>query len=78
MVVDHAVEGAGEVFIEGRFVGTHSGDMVTPQGTVPASGNTVELRFADYFKVAGGKVTEHRTYFDQAGLMAQLGAGPPS
>jgi predicted ester cyclase len=58
-----------------RFLGTHTGDMVTPQGTVPATGKRVELRFADYFKVAGDKVIEHRTYFDQASMMAQLGAG---
>src|SRR5688572_26556063 len=60
MIVDHSLEGAREVFVEGRFVGTHSGDMVTPQGAIPASGNMVELRFADYFKVEGGKFTEHR------------------
>lgn len=75
MAVDHTLEGPGEVFLEGRFVGTHSGDLASPQGTIPASGNKVELRFADYFKVAGGKITEHRTYFDQADMMAQLGAG---
>jgi steroid delta-isomerase-like uncharacterized protein len=76
MVVDHAVDGGDEVFIEGRFIGTHTGDMQSPGGTIPASGNKLELRFADYFRVAGGRVTEHRTYFDQADMMRQLGTLP--
>ena len=76
MVVDHAVDSGDEVFIEGRFLGTHTGDMHSPDGTIPASGNKLELRFADYFRVANGQVIEHRTYFDQVDLMRQLGAMP--
>jgi len=63
----------GELF----FQGTHTGDMMSPEGTIPASGNKIDLRFADYFKVAGGRVTDHRTYWDQMQMMGQLGAGPP-
>ena len=73
MEIDHVVESGDEVFLEGRFVGTHTGDLPTPDGgAVPASGNKLELRFADYFKASGGRIVEHRTYFDQAGMMAQL------
>jgi steroid delta-isomerase-like uncharacterized protein len=75
MEVDHVVDGGDEVFLEGRFVGTHTGDFPTPQGTLPASGNAMELRFADYFKARDGRIVEHRTYFDQAALGAQLAAG---
>jgi steroid delta-isomerase-like uncharacterized protein len=74
--VDHVLDGGDEVFVEGRFVGTHKADMVTPQGVVPASGNTINLRFADYFRVAGGRIVDHRTYWDQADMMAQLTASP--
>ena len=78
MRVSHAVESAtgDEVFLEGRFVGTHKGDLVSPDGTLPATGNSIDFPFADYFKVAGGKVVEHRTYWDQATMMGQLGAAP--
>ena len=72
MVVDHALDHGDEVFLEGRFVGQHTGDLASPGGTLPASGRKLELRFADYFKTAGGKVVEHRTYFDQASLLQQL------
>ena len=74
MAVDHAVDGGDEVFLEGRFVGTHSADLHSPDGTIPATGNKLELRFADYFKVSNGKITEHRTYWDQVSMMSQLGA----
>ena len=77
MEVAHSVEGDGEVFLEGRFKGTHTGDMVSPAGTIPASGKPIDLPFADYFAVDGGKVVRHRTYFDQATLMGQIGAMPP-
>jgi steroid delta-isomerase-like uncharacterized protein len=75
MEVVHAVEAGPEVVIEGRFRGKHTGDLVTPQGTIPASGTDLDLPFADYFRVEGGKIAEHRTYWDQAAMMAQLGAG---
>jgi steroid delta-isomerase-like uncharacterized protein len=74
MEIDHVVDGGDEAFVEGRFVGTHSGEFVTPEGAIPASNNKVELRFADFFKTAGGKIVEHRTYWDTADMMRQLGA----
>jgi ketosteroid isomerase-like protein len=58
MELVRAVESGDEVFIEGRFVGTHTGDLVTPQGTLPASGNRLEMPYADYFRVDGGKVVD--------------------
>lgn len=76
MVIDHVVDGGNEVFVEGHFLGTHAGDLASPQGTVPASGNKIEIRFADYFKTSAGKITDHRTYWDQADMMTQLGAAP--
>src|SRR5437588_11244068 len=51
MEVARAVESGNEVFISGRFKGTHKGDLVSPQGTVPASGNSLDMPFVDYWKV---------------------------
>jgi steroid delta-isomerase-like uncharacterized protein len=73
MEVDTAVEAGEEVFIGGRFVGTHTGDLITPQGTLPASGNRLDLPYADYFRIVEGTIVEHRVYWDQAGMLAQLG-----
>jgi len=76
MVVDQAVENGDEVVVLGHFKGTHTGDMVSPNGTIPASGNSLDLRFIDYFKVSGGKIVDHQTIFDQMELLGQLGALP--
>ena len=76
MVVEHALDAGDEVFVEGRYLGTHTGPLQSPQGTIPATGNKIELRFADYFRVAGGLITDHRTYWDQVEMMTQLGLMP--
>jgi steroid delta-isomerase-like uncharacterized protein len=76
MVVEHTLDGGDEVFVEGRFRGTQTGPMETPQGTIPATGKKIDLRFGDYFKAAGGLITDHRTYWDQAEMATQLGLTP--
>ena len=77
MQVVRAVESGDEVFVSGRFKGTHQGDLVTPQGTIPASGNSLDLPYADYFRVEGGRIVEHEVVWDSMTMMAQLGALPP-
>lgn len=76
MELVRAVEAGDEVYITGRFRGTHSGDLVSPQGTIPASGNVLEMPFADYFRVSGGRIAEHEVIWDQMTMLAQLGAFP--
>jgi len=78
MHISTAVESGEDIAIEGQFKGTHSGDLVSPQGTIPASGRTIDLRYSDFFKVKGGKIVEHRIYWDQMDMMQQLGAMPPT
>ena len=41
MVIDHAVDGGDEVVVEGRFVGTHTGDMVSPLSSM--TGNSTKI-----------------------------------
>ena len=74
MEVARAVEEGQEVCMTGRFKGTHTGDLVSPAGTIPASGNALDLPFADYFRVTDGKITEQESLFDQVTLLGQLGA----
>ena len=78
MEIVRAVEAGDEVYITGRFKGTHSGDLVSPQGTIPASGNAIDVAFAEYWKVGGGKIIEHEVIWDQMSMLAQLGALPDS
>ena len=74
MVIDHTVESGDEIVVLGHFVGTHTGDFVTPNGTIPATGRPLNLRFVDYFKVVDDKIVDHQTAFDQTDLLGQLGA----
>ncbi|MGH9265417.1 MAG: ester cyclase, partial [Acidimicrobiales bacterium] len=76
MQVVRAVEAGDEVYITGRFKGTHQGDLVSPQGTIPASGNALDMPFADYFRVRDGRIVEHEVIWDQLAMLGQLGAMP--
>ena len=76
MEIDRAVEDGEAVFVGGTFRGTHSGDLAMPQGTIPASGNTLALPYADYFRLEDGKIAEHNVIFDQLAFLGQLGARP--
>ena len=75
---DRYWESGDTIVAEGVFSGTHTGDLVTPAGAIPATGQKIALEFADVFKVRDGKAYEHRIYFDQGELMQQLGLMPRS
>jgi steroid delta-isomerase-like uncharacterized protein len=77
MQVVRAVESGNEVFVSGRFRGTQQGDLVSPQGTIPASGNALDLPYADYFRVEADQIVEHEVVWDSMTMLAQLGAAPP-
>ena len=53
--------------------GTHTGPLQTPAGTIPATGKTLQLRFAEIFEMRDGKIKTMRAYWDTATLMRQLG-----
>jgi steroid delta-isomerase-like uncharacterized protein len=76
MEVERALDSGDEVYISGRFVGTHEGDLVSPGGTIPASGQALNLPFIDYFRVSDGKIVAQEGVFDQMTMLGQLGALP--
>jgi SnoaL-like polyketide cyclase len=59
MTADRVVDSGNEIVVLGHFRGTHSGDFASPNGTIPASGNPLDLRFIDYFRVEGDKIVDH-------------------
>ena len=69
------VEG-NRVVVEGRYTGTHTGPLMTPQGEVPPSGRTLNLPYADVFEIEAGRIVRHRTYYDQMDFAQQLGLLP--
>ncbi len=52
--------------------GTHTGAFVTPSGTIPATGRSIELRFAELFELSDGKIGRMHAYYDAATMMRQL------
>jgi ketosteroid isomerase-like protein len=73
---DRYVESGDIVVVEGRFTGTNNGPLNTPAGQIPATGRPMVLPFADLFRIADGKIVQHRIYFDTMGMLAQLGVLP--
>jgi ketosteroid isomerase-like protein len=72
-LIDQTVESGETVAVEGRFTGTHTGPLATDDGDVEPTGSTVDLRFADISRVRDGKIVAYHTYYDQLGLLTQLG-----
>jgi len=63
-----------EVYVTGRFKGTHLNDLHTAVGVVPASGRSLDMYFTDYIRVAAGRIVECEAAWDRLGMIAQLGA----
>ena len=63
-----------------RQRGTHSGPMVTPTGTIEATGKPVDFTEVALLRVADGKVAESWYWTDMIALLQQIGAiaGPPA
>jgi steroid delta-isomerase-like uncharacterized protein len=73
ITIDRVIPAGDTVVVEFTGRGTHTGDMTTPMGTIPATGRSVTLQLCDVLEFDGGKIRSQRTYFDTGSLMAQLG-----
>ena len=71
--VDRVVAAGDLVAVEYTGRGTHTGDLVTSMGTIPATGRSVTIHMCDVLEIHDGKITSQNTYFDTASVMAQLG-----
>lgn len=64
----YAMEGV--VVVELAIRGTHTGDLVTPAGTLPPTGNTIDVPCCDVFQIKEGKVVSFHCY-NTASIMQQ-------
>jgi hypothetical protein len=61
----------------GTFSGTHTGNLMTPDGqAIPPTGRSVSAGYADRFVVEGDVVVSETLYFDRMELLTQLGLVP--
>ena len=76
--IDRAVESGGQVAVEGRWTGTHTGAFTTPEGEVPPTGRTVTMPFALFVDgdLDGHQGRRAAIYMDQMAMAAQLGLIP--
>ena len=72
--VTSAVGGGNMAVLEVTWKGTHTGPLVTADGTIPASGKSQETPAACFFTFEGDKIKESRHYFDSMTLLKQIGA----
>ena len=65
------------VVMNGVMAGTHDGPLAMPNGqTVPATGKKATVPLSDTFEVANGKIVRNSLYYDNLGMMVQLGLMP--
>jgi steroid delta-isomerase-like uncharacterized protein len=76
-VIDGMYDDGDVVVVEGRFAGTFTGPLASPDGDIDPTGATVDLRFADVSRARDGKIVSYHTYYDQLGLLTQLGVMEP-
>ena len=62
--------------LEVTWEGTHTGDLETPGGTIPASGKRQRTPAAWILEFEGDKIKESRHYFDMVTFLQQIGAMP--
>jgi steroid delta-isomerase-like uncharacterized protein len=69
------VSGDNKAVLEITWRGTHQGALLTPKGSIPATGKRIEFRSCVVCEVAGEKAKSQRQYFDMATMLQQIGVG---
>jgi steroid delta-isomerase-like uncharacterized protein len=72
--IAHTFVSGNMVVQEITWQGTQTGPLVTPRGSIPASGKPQTTRAAQVLSFSGDKVRECRNYFDMLHLLQQIGA----
>jgi steroid delta-isomerase-like uncharacterized protein len=69
-------ESGDTIVVEGVYTGTHTGPLVGPNGTVPATGRAFSFPYCDVLQARDGKFVSHRIYWDNVTFLGQLGLLP--
>jgi steroid delta-isomerase-like uncharacterized protein len=75
--VEEIIAQGDSVVVNFTMSGTHDGPLALPSGqTVPATGKKGIVPGSNTFKLANGKIVRNSLFYDQFGMMAQLGLVP--
>ena len=69
-------ESGDTIIVEGVYSGTHTGPLVGPGGTIPATGRAFSFPFCELLQARDGKFVSHRVYWDNVTFLSQIGAIP--
>lgn len=72
----HTFEDGDTVIIEGMYSGTHTGPLVSPDGTVPPTDRAFKFTFVEILQYSGGLIHSQRLYWDNVTFLTQLGLLP--
>lgn len=69
----------GDLFAdEFVFAGTHTGPFTLPDGTkIAPTGNRLAIKGMEMVRVEDGRMTVDNLYYDNVGVLVQLGVLPP-
>jgi steroid delta-isomerase-like uncharacterized protein len=67
---------ADQVVLQITWTGTQTGDLVSPAGTIPATGKRVTIPACQVSKIHDGKIARTDHYFDLMTMLVQLGVTP--
>ena len=74
----HKATGDRLVMCENRLKGTHTGPLVTADGTLAASGTPFDEAYTAVFELDGERIKRQTLHFDRLELVKRLGGAPPS
>jgi steroid delta-isomerase-like uncharacterized protein len=72
----HKAAGAHLVMCENRITGTHTGPLVTGDGTLPPSGQRFDRPYMAVFEVDGERIKRQTLHFDRLQVMKDLALPP--
>jgi steroid delta-isomerase-like uncharacterized protein len=70
------VESGDSIALVLEVVGTHTGPMQTPAGTVQATGKRIVWESCDYIRVRNGKIASWHVFHDPTPFLTALGLLP--
>ncbi len=74
-ILSHEISG-NSITVKARAMGTFTGEMVTPDGTVPGNGNSLDLEYQGIWEYGDDeKLARLTTSYDLQEFMGQLGLG---
>jgi ketosteroid isomerase-like protein len=76
-IIDKEYIAGSVVVLEGTFTGTHTGNLVAPDGTViPPTGRRISGPYVGITVVDDGLIVSDKLYHDRLDLLEQLGLIP--